>query len=178
MEKETVPHADDIVRVQRNAGSCNANHVPMAHHQEKAGCEIGIGIQQTAVIRHTLPDNIGIQQRSVDASMDDHQTTQSETNAANQRARMINITNNTDIGAITSFVSMGDRTVDTSSLSEEPRSDVAEHIQELFQKKYYDSGGVGIWRWNRYILSQKNQHARYQRKLVGRHIAYSEKSYR
>ena len=72
MEKETVPHADDIVRVQRNVGSHNANHMPMAHHQEKASCEIGIGIQQTAVIRHTLPDNIGIQQRSVDASVDDH----------------------------------------------------------------------------------------------------------
>jgi len=111
MEKETVPHADDIVRVQRNAGSRNANHAPMTHHQEMASCEIGIGIQQTAFIRQTLPDNIGIQQTSVDASMDDHRTTQSETNAANQRARTINITNNMDIGAIASFVSMGDRTV-------------------------------------------------------------------
>ena len=160
MEKETVPHADDIVRVQRNVGSHNAKHAPVAHRQERADCEIGIGIQQTAAIRNTLTDNIGIQQTNVVASMDDHQTTQSETNADNQRATMINIPNNTEIGAIASFVSIGDRTVDTSSLSEEPRSDVAEHIQELFQKNNYDSGGVGIWRWNCYLLSQKNQHAR------------------
>ena len=72
MEKETVSLANDSVRVQRNAGSHNANHAPMAHHQEKASCEIGIGIQQTAFVRQTLPDNIGIQQTSVDASMDDH----------------------------------------------------------------------------------------------------------
>jgi len=72
MEKETVPHANDSVRVQRNAGSRNAKQPPVAHHQERADCEIGIGIQQTAAIRHTLTDNIGIQQTSVVASMDDH----------------------------------------------------------------------------------------------------------
>jgi len=161
MEKETVSLANDSVRVQRNAGSHNAKQLPVAHHQETADCEIGIGIQQTAAIRHTLTDNIGIQQTSVVASMDDHQTTQSETNAANQRARMINIPNNMDIGAITSFVSIGDRTVDTSSLSEEPRSDVAEHIQELFQKKKL----LQLRRsWHLEVellpFSQKNQHAR------------------
>jgi len=136
-EKETVPHANNSVRVQVNACSRNAKHSPVAHQQETADCEIGIGIQQSAAVRHTLTDNIGIQQTSVVANMDDHRTTQSETNAANQCNRTINIPKNTDIGAIASFVSMSDRTIDTSSLSEEPRSDVAEHIQELFQKKKF-----------------------------------------
>jgi len=76
MEKETVSLANDSVRVERNAGSHNAKHAPVAHHQERADCEIGIGIQQTAAVRHTLTDNIGIQQTSVVASVDDHQTTQ------------------------------------------------------------------------------------------------------
>jgi len=131
-ENNTLPHTNDGVRIQRTTSSRNAKQPPAAHNQEWTDHEIGIELQQTATIRQTLTRNIGIQQTSVVASMDDHQTTQSETNAANQRARMINIPNNTDIGAIASFVSIGDRTVDTSSLSEEPRSDVAEHIQELF----------------------------------------------
>ena len=70
MEKETVPHANDSVRVQRNVGSCNAKQPPVAHHQERTDCEIGIGIQQTAAIRNTLTDNIGIQQTNVVASVD------------------------------------------------------------------------------------------------------------
>jgi len=71
MDKKTVPHANDSVRVQRNVGSHNAKQSPVAHHQERADCEIGIGIQQTAAIRNTLTDNIGIQQTNVVASMDD-----------------------------------------------------------------------------------------------------------
>jgi len=71
MEKETVPHADDIVRVQRNVGSHNAKQLPVAHHQERTDCEIGIGLQQTAAVRNTITDNIGIQQTSVLASVDD-----------------------------------------------------------------------------------------------------------
>jgi len=62
MERETVPHV----------GSHNAKQPPVAHHQERADCEICIGIQQTAAIRHTITNNIGIQQTSVVASMDDH----------------------------------------------------------------------------------------------------------
>jgi len=134
-EKNTLPHTNDGVRIQRTASSRNAKQPPAAHNQERTDREIGIELQQTAAIRQTLTRNIGIQQTSTVASVDDHQTKQSEINAANEMAQAKIITNNADIGAVASFVSTGDRTVDTSSLSEDPRSDVAEHIPELFQKK-------------------------------------------
>ena len=136
-ENNTLPHTNDGVRIQRTASSRNAKQLPAAHNQERTDCEIGIGLQQTASIWQTLTRNIGIQQTSTVAGVDDPRTKQSEINAANEMAQAKIITNNADIGAVASFVSMGDRTVDTSSLSEDPRSDVAEHIPELFQKKKF-----------------------------------------
>jgi len=137
-ETETLPNTNNNVRIQVTAGNHNAKQAPAAHQQQQVDREIGIGIQQTAAIRQTITRNIGIQQTNMEvSSIDDHHTKQSEINAANEMAQTKNNTKNTDIGAVASFVSIADRTVDTSSLSEEPRSDVAEHIQELFQKKKF-----------------------------------------
>ena len=77
-EKKTLPNTNDTIRIQRTAGSHNAKQLPAEHHQERTDREIGIGLQQTAAIRQTLTRNIGIQQTSMVASMDDHQTKQSE----------------------------------------------------------------------------------------------------